>query len=376
MTLALLKRGTSTQQTDFDKQFVKRSVTVGPSQEQLRLIMQCGILAPSADNKINCRFECLPDRLRLWATEDFICAQYYRKVLSLMSFGAMVENMLQCAASYKLKCEVVWFPKKSNPAIIVEIVWAGELPTLPANLFDSIGKRHTNRRLYSGESLPAETLTALAQEIQSFPGIQLHWFPSHTTKELISLMRVAETDRFRQRDLHQEIFNSIRFDVGWTRTCEEGLAPGSLEVDGAMKLFFPLLRFWPLTRLLNLFGNHYILGFRAGWLPVWFSSHIGVLSIESKCAPEDIATQVGQAFERVWLKAASMDLSIQPMAAAAMLLLQEPVEGMVSETVKSKLQNGLQQSLLAGRTPLMLFRLGIAQRPTIASSRKSLESYL
>ncbi len=63
------------------------------------------------------------------------------------------------------------------------------------------------------------------------PGTELLWLDTaERRRKALQLIRWAEAERFRNPTLHEELFGSIRFDVGWHATAPEGLPPGSLEL--------------------------------------------------------------------------------------------------------------------------------------------------
>jgi hypothetical protein len=163
----------------------------------------------------------------------------------------------------------------------------------------------------------------------------------------------------------------VRFDIGWKASCEEGLPPGALEVEPPLRRPFQALRSWPLMRLLRLFGFDLLLGLRAGYLPCRLSPHIGVIATDLDL--ERGALAAGRALERQWLRATKMGLALQPAAAAVVLALGDPDIG-ISQEVRHQLRTGW-RSLVPHWTPVMLFRMGHAEKPSVVSSRKSLEHY-
>ena len=57
-------------------------------------IARSGVLAPSADNRHVFRIELGEASIRLWPTKEFASGtERHRRILGLMSLGAVVENM-------------------------------------------------------------------------------------------------------------------------------------------------------------------------------------------------------------------------------------------------------------------------------------------
>ena len=65
-----------------------------PALQRLRDILQSGLQAPSAENRHYLRFEIAGDRVKLLSTDTPTWSdQPHRRMLALLSYGAVVENM-------------------------------------------------------------------------------------------------------------------------------------------------------------------------------------------------------------------------------------------------------------------------------------------
>ncbi len=76
----------------------------------LTSIVEAGVLAPSADNHHCFELRASPDCILLFGSEAYLTAPYHRQVLSLISFGAVVENMTVRAARLGYRTKVSWLP--------------------------------------------------------------------------------------------------------------------------------------------------------------------------------------------------------------------------------------------------------------------------
>lgn len=347
-----------------------------PTADHLRRILEAGLCAPSAENKHYLRFQTRGDTVRLLATDTASWAELpHRRMLALLSYGAVIENIslrsLQCG--YALRA--LLSPDLDQPERIADLHWtASSAP--PDPLCNAIEQRHTNRCFYRRAPLPEQTRDGLTAATAAIPGARLLWLDDPGSRRLaLRAIHVAEAERFRRRELHQELFGAVRFEAGWTDTVDEWLAPAALEVERPMRRAFASLRHWPLMRAATWLGVHQALGFRAGYLPCALSPHIGlVLARGSGDAPANL--DAGRALERLWLKAASDGLALQPMAAATALIRQRPGKGWVSMAAKSHLEQllrALHRDVDA--QPYMLFRLGRARAPSAVSGRRPLEHY-
>ena len=64
------------------------------SQEDFLAIVEAGIQAPSADNRHPLLFDQVGDVVRVWGNDEFRGAPFHRRILSLLSLGAVAENMV------------------------------------------------------------------------------------------------------------------------------------------------------------------------------------------------------------------------------------------------------------------------------------------
>lgn len=347
------------------------SVVSASLSSDLQSIVEAAVLAPSADNRHCFELRAFPDAILLYGSEAFLSAPYHRKILSLISFGAVVENMSVRAARRGYRADVRWLPDAAEPSLIAELRLTRAEPVEAAPDAAILG-RHTNRRVFfSGPRLSEGDLGQLAQLLYGIDGVALTFFDSRRERAaLLRLVAMAEAERFNTRALHEDLFSSVRFDVGWHASAHEGLPPGALGVEPGARWAFAQLRRWPVMNALRHIGVHHLLGFRAGYLPCRLAPHLGVLT--TSVPLEQGAVAVGRALQRVWLEAERRGFAFQPLAGAALLALDGYKE--VPEKTRSGLRQGWTQ--LTDETPLMVFRLGHAKRPAIRTGRHAPEHCL
>ena len=348
-----------------------------PDTALLHRILAAGVRAPSAENVHYLRFQVRSDTVGLFSTDQGSWAEHpHRRMLALLSCGAVVENMVLRSAELGYALTTTWRPTPSLPDLFVELRWA-RTAAPPDPLNHAIETRHTNRRFYRRAALSAETLARLTIAANAVPEAELLWLDDPTRRALaLKAIRIAETERFRRRALHGELFGAVRFELGWQGSCGEWLPPAALQVELPMRLPFALLRHWKVMRAANCLGMHLALGMRAGYLPCALAPHIGL--ILSGGEGTDFGNfQAGRAFQRVWLAAASEGLALQPMAATTALVRQKPGDGWVSADAKAKLQR-LLAALCSGQrsVPYLLFRLGRSDAPSVVTERRPASDYI
>jgi len=204
------------------------------------------------------------------------------------------------------------------------------------------------------------------------PGAEILWMNTRENRlAALRLMRLAERERFRRKELHEELFGSIRFDVGWNRTVDEGLPPGALEVERPARPPFRQLRSWPLTRTLNRLGLYRALGWRVADLPCRLAPALGLLTIQREATFVD----GGRALQRLWLRATANGLAVQPLAAAGILPFQLRKE---TPTIPVDVLRELTDRLAAladGGVGLLFLRLGWANPPSLVAGRRDPRSF-
>lgn len=339
----------------------------------LTSIVHAGVLAPSADNQHCFKVHSDGDSLLLIGNEDYQAAPYHKKILGLISFGAVVENMSVRAARLGYRTEIHWYPDARRRAQVARLqLTFGQDRSHPLDA--AIPRRHTNRRvLFHGPRVRQAERSIFTGLGADCDGAELHFFDDAESRgRLLHLMRIAEAERFNTRSMHHDLFSAVRFDVGWHTTADVGLPPAALAVEPGARWAFAQLRRWSVMNGLRKIGFHHLLGFRAAYLPCRFAPHVAVLS--THLPPEEGALAIGRLLERVWLTAETQGLAFQPFAGAALLALLEYRD--VPASTGDTLRRGW-STLLGERVPLMIFRLGHAERPPIRTSRpQDLAPYL
>jgi hypothetical protein len=346
-----------------------------PHPDVLHGILRAGISAPSAENKHYLRFAIAADDVTLISTDtDTWWAQAHRRMLDLMACGAVVENMSLQAASAGLTQSTMWLNDPARAARLAQCRWRPG-PAQSDDLAKAIVDRHTNRRFYHG-TVAAAVLDRIESAAAAIPGARLLWLVDRQRMTALHAIRIAETERFRRKALHRELFSAVRFEQGWHSSVDEGLPPGALAIEPAMRAPFAALRHWPLMRTLSAFGTHYLLGLRAAYLPCSLSPALGLILMSTQDSAM-IAADAGRALERAWLATTREGLAFQPMAAATVLTRQQPGDGWVSPQVQQDIRHALDE-LTTGRADdaFMFFRIGMAPAPEVRAARPPLTGFM
>lgn len=335
-----------------------------------KLLIEAAILAPSADNSQPWLYEWNNGALDLWIDETRSGGfSDQRFLLSDLAIGACIENIVIRAHSLGFSNQIEYLPAAEQTPL-----WAARLTFSPApareqELAQAIPERHTDRSFPWKGPISNTTKQALSDEASKYQGVTLTWLDG-TPKYKIALkaMWLAESLRFGNKELHQELFSSIRFDVSSTASCEEGLAPAALAIEPPLRPAFKLLRHWPLMRRLNWLGSNYLIGFRSSVLPTLLSPALCLLAIKQTERPHIL--QAGRALQRVWLKTTQEGASLQPFAAAGIITLGFIKLPESRSPARHKIVK-LMHMITGDNCGILLLRLGTPScRPTIHSQRR------
>lgn len=342
--------------------------------EDILKIAHSGVLAPSADNQHVFQMEILDSAIRLWPSLAFAATvESIRLTLGLVSIGAVIENMRIQALALGLNSNITWLYKHNSSNPFAELQFHNITEPIIDELVSAIPHRHTNRRMYRSSKLNEHQVNSLNDAAASIDGVQLIWLTGMQRKKALQLIWHAESERFLQKSLHEDLFSSIRFDLKWNETAENLLPPGALSIESPMRPIFKALRSWNLMRSLNVFGAHHIIGLRAGLLPCWQAPALGLLT--TTIGIEKGAISAGAALERIWLKATQLGMAMQPLAASAMLALPNNSGQGASDKLRSTLVSGWRE-IAPESLPIMVFRMGRASAPSIRTSRLPLTQYI
>lgn len=347
----------------------------GLSESDLRYVLQSAVLAPSADNRLPIRFRIDDAGIAVRFTGPSRPRPGgYRELLLLLSLGALAENAVIAASRIgkRLAVEAPAALRYGEPLLTLAPT---DETVAPDPLLEQLARRHTNRRVvFRGPPLSAAERRAIEDASAVGSGCGLGWLNDPPARAFaVRRMTRAETERFRNPVLHEELFSAIRFDVGWSTSCADGLPPGALQVEAPARPLFALLRRWPVARFANRFGVHHVFGVRSCRLPCMLAPDLGAITVERLDARSLV--KAGRSFQRVWLELTRLGRALQPLPAAALYALPEAAHEGVPEALQRHL-NDSWDNRFDGRHPVMFFRTGTAKPPRIRTERLPLEQYL
>jgi hypothetical protein len=238
---------------------------------------------------------------------------------------------------------------------------------------DAVRRRVTNRRIYTGGKVSAETTAKLSAATCELAGVRTIWIESPSRIEtLATLVGRADAVMFSESSMRRAFLANVRFDARREEEVAEGLSPASLELNGGQLAAFRTVARLPdsllkMVRIGRVFAKH---------------SRQLVKSASGLClgvAPDhepETDFSVGRAMQRAWLALAENGLAAQPMMSLPVLdnALQHGPPALVRALDAEKINHLLSRlrteipEIGAGR-PAFLLRLGNAAAPSGRTGR-------
>lgn len=350
---------------------------------RLQTILQHAIMAPSGDNCQPWKFFVKDMVIDLYNVPDRDTSLYNLKQrASLISHGAVLENIRIAAPHVGLLSKFDLFPDSENPDYVARICFSdAEIADgISSPYFQAISERHTNREKYLPVNI-SDNQIKVWQELAERDGEKI-WLCCQK-KQIADLSRLLSlNDRlvFEVPELHRFLFEQIRWSDSDAVKTGDGLDIKTLGLNAVDKVAFHFLKHHGLVAALNKFGFSRIIQMKAGQL-LKTASAIVIITIPSS-TPHDYV-HGGQLWQRLLLQFASEGLTAQPIAGLACLMCAAD-EGLLSGKVSKEQLVLLSQARgellnIAGcdqSAPLLaMFRVGKGAQVTRAL-RMPLETFL
>jgi len=309
----------------------------GTSEERLAFLLNYAILAPSIDNSQPWKFNVSGDVIRIFADKSrwLQVADSDQRGLYI-SLGCALENLLVAADHFGYSSQVTYFPEKEDSVASIKLISGAHSPLYQnTSIFQAILTRRTNIMPYEGRPVSEGAIKEL-QNLSAGEGVHLYLTSDPGFK-----------DKFRELVVSAD--QAEYSDVNYKSELGHWLGQGMMGPTGIQALLAQMdvvfLDVGPRqTRNdADLVNSTPVLGF--------------LITEENS---KEAQVRSGQAFERLWLAATAMNLSVQPMSQ----VLEIP------ET-KAKLAE-----LLPEGYPQQAFRLGFEKSIPEHTPRRPLEEVL
>lgn len=352
-------------------------------EEVIRYIIKAGIQAPSGDNAQPWKFSCQGNTVRLYLDRNADFSFFnINQIASIISCGAVLENMRIAASTFGLKTRIDYLPSggKDDLMASVELIH-GDFEKDP--LSDSIWKRNTNRKFYDKRPLPFSVLDDLKKSIAGFPGVKLHFVTEKPDlKKLAKVIYKVDRIRTEHRPLHEHLCQMVRYTHDEAVKKRDGLPLKNLEAGLAGEIFLKVTRPWKVMNLANSIGLGRMVALHS-FQGIINASGVALLTVDGRETGDFL--KGGQALERIWLTITQKGLSMQPMTAITLFWLRRLIEGEESfaknhrellHEVWEEYQLFFPEVDFPKDGNVMLFRFGYGKDIRYGTHRKEVDSFL
>lgn len=351
-------------------------------QDIIRYILRAGVQAPSGDNAQPWNVVIDRDSIELYldphADSSFFNVQ---QIASIISCGAVVENMVIAATKFGLDAQITLQPDKAKPDLMARVdLFLNQ--TEPSSLADSIWNRETNRKPYKKKRIPEELQDRIKSHAEAFEGCRIDLIMER--KDLRKLARIVyKVDRIRteHRPLHEHLMRMIRFSEREMYKERTGLPLKNLEAGLAGELFLRGTKSWKVMAAINRIGLGRMVPAFA-YRGILASAGAALLTVEGLQTENFL--RGGRGLERIWLELTRAGVSVQPMTAITLFWMRWRLSGKNDFSAKhQKLLESVWKDYQAlfpivesdGIGHVMLFRFGYASRLQQRTLRQALEKF-
>lgn len=287
-------------------------------------LIEAAIAAPSAGNVQPWKFTWHHGYLMIFLDPNRIeFFGDYQRFASLLSVGAVLENLELTAHQLELKIKTQLYPNGQDSLLAAAVSFyphrEGEAKAL---LADFIHKRHTNRNLDDGGELPIDFLQELQdlhrQALEKGVSIQI----IQDEQDIHTLGRAvakADVQRLLHKEGHQGFYHEIRWGDDEARRKGDGIDIETVEVSPSELAGFSIARDWEAVKLLSeknlgsAFGRLSLKQIRASRALI----HIAARSFD----PEHIVAG-GRVMEQTWLLAEKYGIGYHPLLSTCLFYNQ------------------------------------------------------
>ncbi|MCB0390536.1 MAG: hypothetical protein KDD58_04565 [Bdellovibrionales bacterium] len=352
-------------------------------EDSIKSIINAGLLAPSFYNTQPWQFKVSNNKIELFLAESELSIYDWHKIQSLLSVGAVIENIVNEAKKWNLTCDYQVNDQFSitEPVVIIKFL---ENLTEDSRLnikLEAIKNRHANYYMFENESLEQVQLSYF-NKLNKPPGIQLKIISDEQSKKIIfNVASIIDQIRFMRKDLHFAFYNKLHFSEKKHRKIRTGFNLENLGICGFASYFFRITKYWYVTKFLRNFGLAKKFGENAN-LGFLNCSALGLISVENL----DTLTLIraGQFMQQLWLETTILNYGLQPHTTLCVFDYLERL-GNGSELSDSELKlineniNNYRElfNLNSKNIGVFLFRLGKITTPIISKTlRKELKQVI
>lgn len=277
-------------------------------------ILKYAINAPSGNSSQPWKFKLEGEKIYIFnVPDDDITPYNFDQKGSYLAHGALIENLSIIASKYGYQMKTELFPDENQPnntaIVALEKRILQEDP-----LFDQILNRATNRRTYKKAQLKLEHKAEILEtEAEVAGGGKIKLIESHDKMEkLAKALGLHERLIFENKMIHNIVFSKILWSEKEHSEKRKGLYIKTKFPD-LPSFLLPLMRpfgSWSFVQIINKIGLSDKIHKQSAESCISSSALCAIL-VDSGTNKNFL--MAGRLLQRIWLKAAKLNLSIQPV---------------------------------------------------------------
>lgn len=342
----------------------------------IKNILEYAVQAPSGNNSQPWKFRVTGNKIYIFNVVDNDVTPYnFDQKGSYIAHGALVENISIIAPHYGYDAHIELFPDAGQPNIVAVVTLEKrEKRTLnEESLFEYIPLRATNRRVYKEMPLVPEHKEEILKTAKEVPdGGEIKLIDARNEmRDLAQALGLHERLIFENKMIHDIVFSHMLWSEKENAMKRRGLYIKTKFPD-MPSVLLPLMKLfghWSFVRIINKIGFPKKIQQQSAASCVSSSALCAILADHD--ANENFLMS-GRLFQRIWLKATKLGLSIQPVTGipylARRILLAGKTDGFSQEQVDLiRKANEIIHHIVNKnkKTIIMIFRIGYSDMPPI-----------
>jgi len=337
----------------------------------IKNILKYAVNAPSGNNSQPWRFEVSGNKIYIYNLSARDRTPYnFRQRGSYFAHGALIENIEVVSSHYGYEVRFELFPDNNNPELI-SVITLEKTGVNESPLYEYLAHRATNRRNYKITPLKNEHREIILNTAKEFNAGDFVLIEDREKIKLLSLyLGLHERLIFENHMIHDIVFSRILWSAKEAEKIRMGLDIKTKfpDMPPFMLFFMRLFGVWFFIKIINKIG---------------FAKKIHSQSAESCTAVSGICAilidsnsnknflMAGRLFQRIWLSATMMGLSIQPVTGIPYLArrISAGESGGFSQNQINMIQKANENINnildIKNKSIAMIFRIGYANKPPV-----------
>ncbi|OGG47635.1 hypothetical protein A3D66_01225 [Candidatus Kaiserbacteria bacterium RIFCSPHIGHO2_02_FULL_50_9] len=337
--------------------------------EIIKKIIEAGNYAPSGSNSQPWRFVSSGNVLCVIALPEKDHKIFnFRNRGTYIAHGALMENIEIASRFFNYEPQFELFPENGNS---YRITFSPSKESKQVELYDSILKRHTNRKSYDTKLLSAEEKKYLFQETSRFPQCELVIIEGENILQLARNLAYDILISLQNKTLHQLLFQEILWREE-EQKLRQGLYVKTMEVTPPKAFVFKMLKNWNIAKFLNKIKFTKKI-YDENVKKMVSSGLMGAIIVNDD---DRNFIDAGRLMENIWLRATKLGLSFQVTTGILFLWQQvnfgekEKFSETEITTVNNAYKNLAETLKVQNKIIALIFRIGKADKPMAVSFKR------